>query len=316
MNLKTEITPYTDITVWTALITPMLENGDVDFSTLATLAKIQAQAGNGIVLLGSTGEGLALTADEQYSIVENISKLTLKTPIMVAVGGYHLPEQLAWVEKCNSLNIDAFLLGSPIYAKPGAIGLTEWFSTLLEQSNYPCMIYNVPSRSGVNIPITTMKAIESHQNCWAIKEASGDLNTFLSYKEHCPDVALFSGEDAMMPYLAGADVKGLVSVAANVWPEATNRYVNLSLSGQHQGLFPVWKHAIEALFQVANPIPAKILMQQKSMIKHACLRAPLSEQELSKNNNLLMVDQTVNQWLVDSQNRLPISKNKSPIGVN
>ena len=316
MNLNNEIPLYTDITVWTALVTPMLENGAIDFPTLSTLAKNQAQAGNGIVLLGSTGEGIALTADAQFSVVENVSKLRLPTPIMVAVGGYNLPEQLAWVEKCNALNIAAFLLGSPIYAKPGAFGLAEWFSALLEQSKFPCMIYNVPSRSGVNIPISTMKAIQNHRNCWAIKEASGDLNTFLSYKEHCPDVALFSGEDAMMPYLAGADVKGLVSVAANVWPEATHHYVNLSLSGQYQGLFPVWKNAIDALFQVANPITVKVLMQQKSMIKHASLRAPLSEQELSKNHNLLMVDKTINQWLADSQKHSFISKNKSPIGVN
>jgi len=311
MNQNNQFTTYSDITVWTALVTPMLSDGAVDFPTLQILAKNQENAGNGIVLLGSTGEGLALTADEQFSVVESVCQLSLTTPIMVAVGGYNLAAQLAWIKRCNLLNIAAYLLATPMYAKPGAVGLTQWFYALFEQSDLPCMVYNVPSRSGVDIPLATMEAIQDHPNCWAMKEASGDLNTFLAYKKQCPEVALFSGEDAMMPYLAGAGVKGLVSVAGNVWPEATNHYVNLSLSGQHQGLFPVWQNAIEALFQVANPIPLKVLMQQKSMIKHASLRAPLTEQEIPKNHNLLMVDQTISQWLVDSKNQLDLPMTKS-----
>jgi len=316
MNQNNQFTTYSDISVWTALVTPMLADGAIDFPTLQILAKNQADAGNGIVLLGSTGEGLALTADEQFSVVESVCQLLLSTPIMVAVGGYNLAAQLTWVKRCNSLNVAAYLLATPMYAKPGAVGLTQWFNALFEQSDFPCMVYNVPSRSGVNIPLSTMAAIQEHPNCWAMKEASGDLNTFLAYKKQCPEIALFSGEDAMMPYLAGAGVKGLVSVASNVWPEATNHYVNLSLSGHHQGLFPVWQNAIDALFQVANPIPLKVLMQHKSMIRHASLRAPLTEQEIPKNHNLLMIDETINQWHVDSENQQFISQNKSAIGVN
>lgn len=302
MNQNNQTIPYSDITVWTALITPMLADGAIDFPTLNILAQQQSQAGNGLVLLGSTGEGLALNADEQYAVVEYICGLSLNIPIMVAVGGYNLASQLTWVERCNKLNIAAYLLATPIYAKPGVAGLTQWFNALLAQSNFPCMIYNVPSRSGTNIPVATMEAIQNHPHCWAMKEASGDLNTFLSYKKYCPELALFSGEDAMMPYLAGAGVQGLVSVSANVWPEATHRYVSLSLSGKHQGLFPVWQDAIEALFQVANPIPLKVLMAQKAMIKHSYLRAPLTEDELLKDNKLQRVDESIDSWLAASQN--------------
>ncbi|MEW6990295.1 4-hydroxy-tetrahydrodipicolinate synthase [Colwelliaceae bacterium 6441] len=290
-----------DIRLWTALVTPMLPNGDVDFLSLEKNAQQQAAAGNGITLLGSTGEGLALTPDEQLSIVAFICELSLNVPIMVAVGGYNLPSQLAWIKQCNKLAISAYLFTSPIYVKPGVVGLTKWFSTLLDQAQHPCMIYNVPSRSGINIPIDVMKNIQHHQNCWAMKEASGDLNTFLAFTQHCPELAIYSGEDAMMPYLAGAGVKGLVSVAANVWPEATHRYVEMAITGAHQGLFPVWNNAVGALFQVASPIPVKVLMHLNNQLNYPTLRVPLTEFEITDDpialKSLMAVDIEINQWL-------------------
>ncbi|WP_440874745.1 4-hydroxy-tetrahydrodipicolinate synthase [Thalassotalea sp. PLHSN55] len=282
--------------LWTALITPFTEQGDIDFPSLAQAAQRQASAGNGILLLGSTGEGLALSAQEQLSIVEYICQLALDTPLMVAVGGYNLAEQLQWIERCNELPIHAYLLGTPIYAKPGPVGQTLWFSSLLDAAKFPCMLYNVPSRSGVEIPLTTMVAVQDHPNCWAMKEASGDLNKFLAYREQCPDIALFSGEDAMMPYLASAGAQGLVSVCSNAWPAPTHRYVELCLSGQNQGLFPLWQNAVDGLFQVANPIPVKVLMALQGEISSPQLRAPLTHLELAANHGLLDFNQSINQW--------------------
>jgi len=290
-----------NIRLWTALVTPLLPNGDIDFLGLTKVAQQQAEAGNGITLLGSTGEGLSLTPDEQLAVVKCIAELSLNVPIMVAVGGYNLSAQLAWIKQCNNLAISAYLLASPIYTKPGVVGLTQWFNALLDQAQYPCMIYNVPSRSGVNIPVAAMQNIQHHQTCWAIKEASGCLDTFLAFTQHCSMLEVFSGEDAMMPYLAGAGVKGLVSVAANVWPKATHRYVDLALQGEHQSLFPVWKNAVEALFQVASPIPTKVLMHQKNILEHPTLRAPLTEHEISVNNNLIDIDQQINQWFEENK---------------
>ncbi|WP_206485202.1 4-hydroxy-tetrahydrodipicolinate synthase [Thalassotalea sp. G2M2-11] len=287
--------------LWTALVTPMHEDGSVDFDSLVSLAKRQANAGNGITLLGSTGEGLALNASEQFAIVECVTKLALDVPIMVAVGGYNLAAQQAWISQCDQLGVDAYLIASPIYAKPGVQGLTHWFQTLLSQANAPCMIYNVPSRSGVNIPVAAIQNIQDHPNCWAIKEASGDLNTILNFRQHCPKVALYSGEDAMMPYLAGADVQGLVSVAGNVWPKATNRYVKQALAGEHKGLFPLWHNAVAALFQVASPIATKVLMAEKGLLISPKLREPLTEKELSTSQQLTEIDQQINQWLTQSQ---------------
>lgn len=291
--------------LWTALVTPMLLNGDVDFVALEKLAIQQASEGNGITLLGSTGEGLALTSSEQLAVVKCVCALSLNVPIMVSVGGYNLPNQLTWISQCNELAISAYLLTCPIYSKPGKVGLIQWFNALLNQSNHPCMIYNVPSRSGINIPVEVMKEIQSHKNCWAMKEASGDIDTFKSYAQHCPELAMYSGEDAMVPHLADAGIKGLVSVAANAWPAATHRYVEMALAGQHQTLLPVWDKAVEALFQVASPIPVKVLMHLTNMLNYPTLRAPLTELEITENpfalKALMAMDIEINQWLEQSQ---------------
>ncbi len=286
--------------LWTALVTPFLENDQIDFASLQHIATAQAQAGNGLLLLGSTGEGLALTSDEQLSIVEFVCDLQLNTPLMVAVGGYNLAEQINWLNRCNSLNIDSYLLATPLYAKPGVVGQTQWFNALLDAAKFPCMLYNVPSRSGIEIPIETVQNLQNHPNCWAMKEASGDLNKFLSYRQHCQNIELYSGEDAMLPYLVPAGAKGLVSVCANAWPVATKTYVELCLAGQTQGLFPLWNNAVDALFCVANPIPVKVLMQQQKTISTSVLRPPLTHLELTDNTELLAFDEQINQWLAQA----------------
>lgn len=313
MNQKTSInispvaanvTSVSDCPLWTALITPFLDDSSIDFASLAEIAKAQAQAGNGLLLLGSTGEGLALTSDEQFSIVEFIcnlqDSLSIKSPLMVAVGGYNLPDQITWIKRCNKLDIHSYLLGTPLYAKPGEVGQTGWFKALLDAANFPCMLYNVPSRSGVEIPVATVQNLQDHPNCWAMKEASGDLNKFLNYRRQCPNIDMYTGEDAMMPYLVPAGVKGLVSVSANVWPKATKTYVEWCLAGQTQTMFPVWNDAVDALFSVANPIAVKVLMQEQKAISTATLRAPLTHTELTDNTVLLAVDDQINQWLAQA----------------
>ena len=313
--VMSRISTVSDCPLWTALITPFNQDGSIDFDSLAKIAKIQAQAGNGILLLGSTGEGLALTDEEQLSVVKFICELqntlSKKSPLMVAVGGYNLSEQVSWIERCNELDIHSYLLGTPLYAKPGEVGQTAWFKALLDASKFPCMLYNVPSRSGVEIPVGTVQSLQNHPNCWAMKEASGDLNKFLNYCQQCPNIDMYTGEDAMVPYLVPAGVKGLVSVSANVWPEATKTYVELCLAGQTSTMFPIWNNAIDALFSVANPIAVKVLMYQQKVISTPTLRAPLIHTELTDNTELLIVNEQINQWLAQANQTSFINTNEN-----
>ncbi|WP_405602768.1 MULTISPECIES: 4-hydroxy-tetrahydrodipicolinate synthase [unclassified Pseudoalteromonas] len=285
-----------DYTLWTALVTPLDQHGDVDYNTLTKLVSDQEAAHNGILLLGSTGEGLALTLNEQQAIVEHVCQLKPSVPLMVAVGGSNLKQQIEWVNYCNTLPIHSFLLGSPLYAKPGAVGQTHWFESLLDASAHPCMLYNVPGRSGVSIPVQTVTNLQNHKKLWALKEASGNIAQFEAYRQAAPNLALFSGDDALMPYFAQAGAKGLVSVAANAWPAQTHEFVKRSLSGQHPNLFAQWTSAIDSLFAVANPIPVKVLMHLQGRLSSPQLRPPLTHLELTQTDCITTANNTILSW--------------------
>ncbi|MBG9995846.1 4-hydroxy-tetrahydrodipicolinate synthase [Pseudoalteromonas sp. NZS127_1] len=285
-----------DYSLWTALVTPFDQHGDVDYNTLTKLVSDQEAAHNGILLLGSTGEGLALTQKEQQAIVEHVCQLKPAVPLMVAVGGSNLKQQIEWVNYCNTLPIHSFLLGSPLYAKPGAIGQTHWFESLLNASVHPCMLYNVPGRSAVSIPTATIQNLQNNKNLWALKEASGSIAQFEAYRQAAPNLAIFSGDDALMPYFAQAGAKGLVSVAANAWPAQTHEFVKRSLSGQHPNLFAQWSSAINSLFAVANPIPVKVLMHLQGRLSSPQLRPPLTHLELTQTDCITTANNTILSW--------------------
>lgn len=285
-----------NLTLWTALITPMHQDGSIHFEDLEHLAKRQDEAGVGILLAGSTGEGLALTDDEKIQIVEFVAGLNLSVPVMVGVGGFNHTKQAEWITYCNHLDVDAFLLVTPLYAKPGVKGQIAWFRHLLDVSNKPCMLYNIPSRTGMKMSPDVLIQLTDHKNLWALKEASGSVSDFKSFRKSSPWLPLFSGDDALIPDFAIEGGKGLVSVASNIWPEATKLYVEKCLSGDTDSLFPVWPDAIKALFSAANPIPAKRLLNETGIISEIALRLPLVEDDLSSVESLLKADQEIKNW--------------------
>ncbi|MCC5915590.1 MAG: 4-hydroxy-tetrahydrodipicolinate synthase [Balneolaceae bacterium] len=286
----------TECTLWTALITPMKENGEIHFDDLNALIKQQEQAGNGVLLLGSTGEGLALKESEKRTVVDYVCALSPKIPIMAGVGGFNLDEQKEWIGYCNNIGVDAFLLVTPFYAKPGAVGQAAWFSVLLDEADAHCMIYNVPSRTGVELSPEALKQIADHENCWSVKEAGGSIVGFEQMKAQFPDLPFYAGDDALYPYLCVSDCAGLVSVASNVWPEQTRLYVDKGQDGELIGLTSPWSNSSRALFTAPNPVPVKVLMKAKGMIESASLRPPLTENEEVVVEELLAADEKINKW--------------------
>lgn len=285
-----------DTTLWTALITPMKEDGNIDFNTLEHLIRVQEKAGNGILLIGSTGEGLALTDKEKREVVEYSSSLNPSVPLMVGVGGMNADIQESWIQYCNTLQIDAFLLVTPLYAKPGPVGQKVWFKRLLDASDKPCMIYNIPSRTGIDLTSDVVASLENHPNFWSIKEASGRLVVYQQFRRTAPSIPLFSGDDALLAFFKPAGCAGLVSVAANVWPDATALYVKKCLSGDTESLFPLWNRAVEALFSASNPIPVKLLLHHKGKIQSPELRLPLVKEELTDLAELIAIDKEIETW--------------------
>lgn len=285
-----------NIKLWTALITPMHNDGSIHFEDLEIVARLQEEAGNGILLIGSTGEGLALDNDEKKEVVDFVSGLKLNVPLMVGVGGFNLKAQKDWINYCNGLAVDAFLLVTPLYAKPGIVGQIQWFNALMDVSEKPCMIYNIPSRTGVKMYVDVLKEIKKHEKFWSVKEASGSITDYKEFRTSCPEVPLFSGDDLLTPSFAEFGCAGLVSVASNVWPMETNLYTENCLSGDTGTLLSSWKAPIEALFNAPNPIPAKVLLKEKGVISTSTLRAPLTANEVKSVEALLNADREIMNW--------------------
>lgn len=294
--------------LWTALITPLTPQGKVDYANLAQLVSQQQEANNGILLLGSTGEGLALSMEEHKHIVEYVVSLEPTVPLMVAVGGFDLEQQSLWIEYCNELAIDAYLLASPMYSKPGKSGQLMWFTQLLRTAQRPCMIYNVPSRTGINLDADTLaKLCDVGNNFWALKEASGCLERFHQYRMACPNVKLYSGDDALFPQHASDNAAGLVSVCSNAWPQATHRFVEYHLNNRNEPITEQWSSALDSLGAAANPIPVKVLMHQLSIIDTPNLRLPLTHLELENTGPLVDADSSINRWLSQQPQNTPFT---------
>lgn len=288
-----------DKPVWTALITPFREDGSVHMEDLIGLVRRQDAAGNGILLFGSTGEGLALSTREKKEILEEVSSLSLRVPLMVGVGGSQVETQLEWIEHCNAGPANAFLLVAPPYAKPGETGMVHWFRSLMDRSEHPCMIYNIPSRSGVKITPSVLNQLADHPNCWAVKEASGSIRDYCEFTKQVPGVTFYAGDDGMFPFFSRVGTKGVVSVASNIWPLQTRMFVEACFRHATVPDFHEWNASISALFSAPNPIPVKAMMKIKGLLESDCLRLPLSREDLPVEDlkRLQRADAAMKEWL-------------------
>lgn len=221
---------------------------------------------------------------------------------MVGVGGFMLQEQIQWIRFCNALSIDSFLLVTPLYSKPALNGQVHWFRSLMDTAEKRCMLYNIPSRSGIKLLPGVLTELKGHKNLWAMKEASGNTDDFSFYRETLPGLPLYSGDDALLPDFSVHGCSGLVSVAANVWPAATARYTEMSLNGTISEHLELWRSAIRALFSAPNPIPVKIILHLKGLIGTPTLRPPLSEDDLVSYDHLLKTDRQIREWFENQKN--------------
>lgn len=282
--------------LWTAVITPMKLNGDVDYDSLKNILDEQIEAKNGLLILGSTGESLNIDLQEQKDILEFVIKQNLPAPIMVGVGGVNLRSTLEWVEYLETQKVDAYLMVTPLYAKPERRGQTEWFKTLMDKSTRPVMLYNVPSRTGKGLCFDTVADLKDHKNMWAIKEASGSVEDFKKYVATAPNARVYSGDDALLPAFAKNGASGLVSVSSNAWPKATHTYTEQCLNGSLKDE-SLWEECSNSLFCVSNPIPVKRLMAEEGRIATAVLRAPLTDKDLEDASLIKNSSARINEWL-------------------
>ena len=288
--------------LWTAVITPLLDSGRVDYRSLENVLKQQEKANNGILILGSTGEALNLSENERKSVLEFTLNLKLNSPIMCGVGGSELDETKSWLSYLEGLNIDCYLMVTPLYAKPGRLGQYYWFKSLMDQATKPVVLYNVPSRTGISLNFETVEMLKSHKNLWAIKEASGSTQDFKKYADIDSKIKVFSGDDALLPDFTPLGAKGLISVASNVWPSQTNLYVQQCLTSKIKNEDIIkWKSATNSLFLASNPIPAKRMMEYNKDIASATTKLPLHHMDLETLAPIIEEDRIVNSWYSENK---------------
>ena len=280
--------------LYTACVTPFDRNGDsIDYQSLEKLLKMQENAGNGIVLLGSTGEGLSLSDHERKEIIKFAFGLGLKTQIIAGIPSHNLKAALDWLEFCNQFPVSGYLATTPIYTKPGVNGQIGWFKAILEHTNHSVMAYNIPGRSGIKLHPESVKNLLGYKNFLAIKDSGGTVDSIVDYKIAAPDMAIYCGDDYLMPAMAAEGAAGLISVASNAWPEATRGYVQKSLK-MEKLQNKLWWQACRALFTASNPIPVKALLKDIGVINHDTVRLPLSMSDLPARELLLSYHKLIN----------------------
>lgn len=288
--------------LWTAMVTPLKKDGGIDYESFEKILREQEKAGNGVLVLGSTGEGLNLLDEEKREIVKFVKLLNLDVPLMAGIGGFHIDAQITFMKYCDDVGVDAFLLVNPLYAKPGKEGQLAWFSTLMKETRTPCMIYNVPSRTGGHMhPAVPAYLHNTFPNYMGLKEASGSVEKMKEFMEHAPKAKIYCGDDNLVGEFIAEGAVGLVSVASNAWPVQAKKQVELHLVGREADVFGQWSESAGLLFKAPNPIPVKTLMQHKGWLANDQVRLPLSndDMDLETEKALLEADQKINDWFGD-----------------
>ena len=263
-----------------AIVTPFLQNGDVNYDKLAEIIELQIKNGtDAIVICGTTGESACLTEEEHLDCIRfAIKQVNKRVPVIAGTGSNCTRTAVYLSEEAEKAGADALLIVSPYYNKTTQAGLIDHYSTVASSVKLPIILYNVKSRTGMNIePQTVAELVNKVPNIVGIKEASGDISQIAKIKSICPDVELYSGNDDQVVPVLSLGGLGVISVVSNVAPRFMHDMVMKYLSGDVQTATKMQLDAIElveALFCETNPIPVKHAMNLMGM-QVGPLRKPL-----------------------------------------
>lgn len=268
-----------------ALVTPFKSDGSIDYQALRKLIDFQVNNNtDAIIITGTTGESATLSYIEHLSVIEECINYTNgRIPVIAGTGSNCTKSAINMAKEAENLGADGLLIVTPYYNKTTQNGLINHYSKISEKVSIPIILYNVPSRTGLNIePKTVKELVEKNKNIKGIKEASGNINNVLEIKELLGDkINIYSGnDDQIVPILSLGGV-GVISVIANILPQETHDLVmnylngNIELSKKEQ--IKMLK-LVKALFKETNPIPIKKALEKMNMI-NGYLREPLIELE-------------------------------------
>ena len=249
--------------VGTAIITPFDKDGNVDYESFGRLVDWQIEKGvDGIVAAGTTGEGSTLSDEEHKAVVKYcVEKVNGRVPVVAGTGSNDTAYAIELTKYCCEIGADAMLLVTPYYNKATQRGLIESFTAIADVSTKPCILYNVPSRTGCNLLPATVAELAKHPMITGIKEACGNISQIAEVAALCgDDFDIYSGNDDQIVPILSLGGKGVISVLANVLPEETCEICNSFFEGRvadsahlQLKLLPL----VNALFCEVNPIPVK-----------------------------------------------------------
>ena len=275
-----------------AIVTPMFENGEVNYAKLGELIEFQiANKTDAIVICGTTGEASTLSHEEHIEVIDYcVKKVAKRVPVIAGTGSNSTETAIYLSQEAEKSGADALLVVTPYYNKATQKGLIAHFTQVAESVEIPIILYNVPGRTGCNIaPETAAALVRNVKNIVGIKEASGNISQVAKLMSICGDeIELYSGNDDQIVPLLSLGGLGVISVLSNVAPKETHDIVEMYLEGDVKGSMELQLKAIpliDQLFCEVNPIPVKAGVNLMGF-EAGPLRMPLTEMEDAHKENL------------------------------
>lgn len=278
-----------------ALVTPMTDNGSVDYNSLGTLIEYHIESGtDAIVAMGTTGESATLSFEEQMQVVQYVVKAVgQRIPVIAGNGSNNTAQTIERTQALAKLGVDGFLTVVPYYNKPSQKGLIAHFSAIADATDKPILLYNVPGRTITDLLPETVMALSKIDNIVGIKEATGSIERMLEIKTLCCDEArgeafvLLSGDDSTALEFIRRGGDGFISVTANVAAKQMAQWCHLALKGDFVGAQEIndkLQLLHKDLFIAPSPAPAKWVLEQSGLISTAKVRLPLLSLEPIERN--------------------------------
>lgn len=277
--------------VATAIVTPFNEEG-IDYECFGKLIQWQIEEGvNGIVACGTTGEGSTLSDEEHRAAIKFVvDQVRGRVPVIAGTGSNDIAYSIGLTKYACEVGADAMLVVTPYYNKATQKGLIELFTKIADESSKPIIMYNVPSRTGMNMTPQTCQILADHPNIVGMKEASGDISQIAEIAYLCEDkIDIYSGnDDQILPIMALGGM-GVISVLSNIMPKETVEICDKFFAGDLEGsrdlqlkLLPI----INSIFSEVNPIPIKAALAAMGYCEDN-LRLPLTCMEEASKEKML-----------------------------
>ena len=275
-----------------AVITPF-KNGKIDYDSFKRIIDMQKIAGtSALTVCGTTGEASTLRREERFALVAFAKAFSDNIPVIAGSGSNSTEHAIQFSLDAEKAGADAVLVVTPYYNKAAQKGLIEHYTAVADSVSIPVIVYNVPSRTGVNFKPETYLELSRHPNINGVKEASGDFGLFTRTLGLCGDeLNIWSGNDDVIVPMMSLGAKGVISVAANIIPAEIARLVKLCEDGRFPEAAELqikYEKLISLLFSEVNPIPVKAAMNELGLCENI-LRLPLTE--ISEKNRALLTDE-------------------------